>query len=268
MCLNGTGETVRSRSGEAGWKPAGPPGSPGRPRPWPTGFRRVADLSHVLSPTMPSWGEDKPRRESLGDPVPEGGFGFYLQQWTLSEHSGTHLDAPGHVIGGGRLVPDIRPDELLAPAAVIDIRARAAEDPDTTVTVDDVLAFEREHGRIPAGAAVLMHSGWSARWAQGDEAVRGVAADGSWHFPGFGPEACEFLIERRGVVGVGVDTLSTDPGDSTDFPAHEVVGRADRWGLESLTGLEQLPPIGALISVGVMPGLDASGGPSRVLAMW
>lgn len=265
MCLHGTGETVRSRTEST---PSAPPRPPVGPRPWPRGFREVADLSHVLTPSMPAWGEEKPRRENLSGPAPEGEFGFYLQQWTFSEHSGTHLDAPGHVIGGGRLVPDIRPDELIVPAAVIDVRARAARDPDTTVTVDDVLAFERSHGRIPAGAAVLMHSGWSSRWPEGDDAVRGVAEDGSWHFPGFSPEACDFLFTRREAAGVGVDTLSTDPGVSTDFPAHEVVGRADRWGLEALTGLDRLPPSGALLSVGVMPGLDASGGPSRVLAMW
>jgi len=228
----------------------------------------VADLSHVIAPEMPGWDDVKPARETVEGPAPEGEFGLYIQRWTFSEHTGTHLDAPGHVIGGGRLVPDIRPEELVAPAAVIDVRDRARENPDTTVTVDDVLAFERAHGTIPEGAAVLMLSGWSARWEQGDEAVRGVAADGSWHFPGFSPEACAFLVERRSVAGVGVDTLSTDPGCSTDFAAHEVVGRADRWGLEALTGLDRLPPTGALLSVGVLPGLDASGGPSRVLALW
>ncbi|GHC85188.1 cyclase [Nocardiopsis terrae] len=266
MCLHGTGETVRARAG--GSAPAGPPTPSAAHRPWPKGFRRVADLSHTLSPGMPSWDEDKPVRETLAPPAPEGEFGFYVQRWSMSEHTGTHLDAPGHVIGGGRLVPDIDPGELVAPAAVIDIRARAAEDPDTTVTVDDIRAFERLHGRIPAGAAVLMCSGWSTRWAEGDERVRGTAEDGSWHFPGFSPEACEFLVSRRGIAGTGVDTLSTDPGNSTEFPAHEVVGRADRWGLEALTGLEQLPPSGAMITVGVLPGLDASGGPSRVLALW
>ncbi|MFE3461727.1 cyclase family protein [Nocardiopsis aegyptia] len=265
MCLHGTGETVRSRGGAAAPAGARPAPAVG---PWPEGFRHVADLSHVLSPTMPGWDDDKPRRETLAESAPDGEFGFYLQRWTFSEHTGTHLDAPGHVIGGGRMVPDIRPEELVAPAAVIDIRARAAEDPDTVVTVDDVLEFEKAHGTIPPGAAVLMRSGWSERWESGDDAVRGVAADGSWHFPGFGPEACEFLVSRREIAGVGVDTLSTDPGNSPDFPAHEVVGRADRWGLEALTGLDRLPPSGALLSVGVLPGLDASGGPSRVLALW
>ena len=266
MCLNGTGETVRSRGGSAA--SPGAAGAPGGAVGALGGLRHVADLSHVISPGMPGWDDDKPRRETLAEPAPDGEFGFYLQRWTFSEHTGTHLDAPGHVIGGGRMVPDIRPEELVAPAAVIDIRARAAEDPDTVVTVDDILAHEQAHGPIPEGAAVLMNSGWSARWERGDEAVRGVAADGSWHFPGFGPDACEFLVSRRRIAGVGVDTLSTDPGNSADFPAHEVVGRADRWGLEALTGLDRLPPSGALLSVGVLPGLDASGGPSRVLALW
>lgn len=264
MCLNGTGETVRSRAGA----PDTPQAPPEGPRSWPREFRRVADLSHVIAPDMPLWDDEGPRRETASEAPPAGSFGFYVQRWTFSEHTGTHLDAPGHVIGGGRLVPDIRPEELVAPAAVIDISRRAAEDPDTAVTVDDVLDFERRHGRIPEGAAVLMHSGWSERWEEGRDAVRGVDADGAWHFPGFGPEACEFLFSRRRIAGVGVDTLSTDPGNSSDFPAHEVIGRADRWGLEALRGLDRLPPSGALLTIGVLPALDASGGPSRVLAMW
>ncbi|MFL1377002.1 cyclase family protein [Nocardiopsis protaetiae] len=275
MCLHGTGETVRARTageareaGTAGTAEAGSGRPPAERSPWPPGYRNVADLSHVITPDLPGWDDEKPRRETTSGPVPDGGFGFYVQRWTLSEHTGTHLDAPGHVIGGGRMVPDIRPEELVAPAVVIDISARAARDPDTAVTVDDVLAFERLHGEIPRGAAVLMHSGWSARWERGDAAVRGVAGDGSWHFPGFSAEACEFLISRRGIVGTGVDTLSTDPAVSTAFEAHEVVGRADRWGLEALRGLDRLPPVGALLTVGVLPGADASGGPSRVLALW
>lgn len=266
MCLHGTGETVRSRT--EGAAPGAASAPPSGARSWPDGFGRVVDLSHTISPGMPSWDEEKPVRESLGPPTPEGEFGFYMQRWTLTEHTGTHLDAPGHVIGGGRLVPDITPEELVVPAVVLDIRERAAEDPDTTVDVDDVLGFEREHGRIPEGTAVLMCSGWSTKWAEGDAAVRGLDEHGAWHFPGFSPQVCEFLVERRSVAGFGVDTLSSDPGNSTDFPAHEAIGRADRWGLEALTGLDRLPPVGALLTVGVLPGLDASGGPSRVLALW
>ncbi|WP_121182781.1 cyclase family protein [Nocardiopsis sp. Huas11] len=264
MCLHGTGETVRART--RGTEADAPPAAPTGQR--TLGYRRVADLSHVVSPSMPTFDPEKPRREAVDPPLADGAFGFFQQRWTFLEHTGTHLDAPGHVIGGGRLVPDIRSEELVVPAVVIDVRARAAQDPDTVVTVEDVERHEREHGPVPAGAAVLMCSGWDARWGQGDDQVRGVAADGSWHFPGFDPQACEYLVSRRAISGVGVDTLSTDPGASSDFPAHEVIGRADRWGLEALTGLDRLPPTGATLMVGVFPGEDASGGPSRVLALW
>jgi kynurenine formamidase len=228
------------------------------------------DGSHVFSPTMPTFGEEKPSREVIGGPFPDGEFGFYDQRWTFTEHHGTHMDAPGHVIGGGRLSTDLRPEELFVPAVVIDITGKAAEDPNAVVTVDDVIGFERGNGRIPAGAAVLMDSGWAARWPEGDLAYRGTDSldEFPFNFPGFSPEACEFLVEQRDVAGVGVDTLSTDPGESTEFPAHEVLGRADRWGLENLTNLDQLPPRGATLVVGLVPWEEGSGGPCRAMAMW
>ncbi|GHD28479.1 cyclase family protein [Nocardiopsis kunsanensis] len=265
MCLNGTGETVRARTGgPVHAEPARP--EAGLPA-WPSRPGRVVDLSHVLSPTTATFDEEKPTRETVAPALPEGEVGFHFNRWTFLEHSGTHLDAPGHVVGGGRLVPDIAPEELVVPAVVLDVRERAAQDPDTVVTVEDVLEHERAHGPVPEGSAVLMFSGWSTKWEQGDAAVRGMGTEGTWHFPGLGAEACAFLVEKRGVSGFGVDTLSSDPGTSTDFPAHEVIGRADRWGLECLTGLERLPPRGAVLTVGVMPGEDASGAPSRVLAL-
>ncbi|WP_017605241.1 cyclase family protein, partial [Nocardiopsis alkaliphila] len=94
MCLNGTGETVRSRTeGITPQDTAAPPiGGAIRPG----GFGRVVDLSHTISPDMPAW-DEKPTRQILSGPASEGEFGFYVQRWSLTEHTGTHLDAPGHV---------------------------------------------------------------------------------------------------------------------------------------------------------------------------
>lgn len=233
-------------------------------------FRHAADLSHVFSPSMPTYGAEKPTRDVFSGPFPDGEFGFYNQRWVFTEHVGTHMDAPGHVIGGARLTPDIPPEDLIAPAVVINIASKAAVDPNAVVTVDDVVAFERRHGRIPTGAAVLMDSGWASRWSQGDLAFRGTSSldEFPFNFPGFGADACEFLVERRRIVGVGVDTLSTDPGESTDFPVHELLGRADRWGLEALTNLATLPARGATLIVGLVPWEDGSGGPCRAIAVW
>ena len=123
---------------------------------------------------------------------------------------------------------------------VIDIADRAARDPDTVVTVEDLRAFERRHGRIPRDAAVLMYSGWGAKVGDPD-AYRGTDAAGMLHFPGFSADACEWLLRRRGIRSLGVDTLSIDPGNSTTFDTHLILTGADRYGLENLANLDRIP---------------------------
>lgn len=227
------------------------------------GRGHVVDLTHPFTTAFPTFTDGEEPSRSTVVTIEEDGY--YLQEWRLFEHNGTHVDAPGHFGAGGRLVTDLALEELVVPAVVIDVAARAAEDPDTAVTVDDVRAFERHHGRIPDGAAVLMHSGWAAR--AGDvRAYRGTDAAGVLHFPGFGAEATEWLLRRRGVRGLGVDTLSTDPGTSEAFETHLLLADADRYGVENLANLDRLPAQGATLVVGVIPFEEGSGGPARVLA--
>jgi kynurenine formamidase len=222
------------------------------------------DLTHVLTESFPVFTFDPPARETLTT-IPDGGF--YAQRWTLAEHSGTHLDAPGHFIEGGRLAPEITPQELIVPIVVIDISQRAAGDPDAEVTVNDLIGFERRHGRIPPGALVCMNSGWAAK--VGDPlAYKGGPAFPDYHFPGFSLEAAMALAEQRNVTGLGVDTLSIDPGNSTDFPVHVDFLGTDRYGLENLNNLDRVPPRGAAAYVGVIPWEEGSGGPTRVIANW
>jgi kynurenine formamidase len=135
------------------------------------------------------------------------------------------------------------------------------------VTVDDVRAFERRHGRIPRDAAVLMYSGWGAKVGDAD-AYRGVDAAGTLHFPGFSAEACDWLLRRRGIRSVGVDTLSTDPGISATFDVHVLLAGADRYGVENLANLDRVPPVGATLVVGLIPYQEGSGGQARVFATW
>jgi kynurenine formamidase len=152
----------------------------------------------------------------------------------------------------------------MLPAAV-DIARRASTDPDTVVTVADLRAYERRHGRIDDGAAVLMYSGWGAKVADAD-AYRGTDTNGVLHFPGFGADACEWLIRRRRIRALGVDTLSIDPGNSVTFDTHKVLNGAERYGVENLANLARLPARGARITVGVIPFRQGSGGPAKVLA--
>jgi kynurenine formamidase len=225
---------------------------------------RVRDLSHVFREGFPMYVGDPPARRTIRTFERDG---YYAQAWEFGEHSGTHMDAPGHFVPGGRLTPELDPEELFAPVAVIDIARRAARNPDAQVELRDLRAYERRHGRIPRHAAVFMYSGWERRVSD-PEAYRNPGPDGRFHFPGFGPEAVEWLLERRRIRAIGVDTLSLDPGNSTTFEVHRRLLGADRYGLENLANLRHIPPHGAEAIVGVVPWEEGSGGPCRVLARW
>jgi kynurenine formamidase len=162
---------------------------------------------------------------------------------------------------------EIPETSLICPAVVIHVEERAETDPDTRVTVDDLKSWEAKHGRIPLGAAVLMSSGWKVRI--GDQtAYRNMDAKNVMHFPGFSPEAAEFLLKEREINGIGVDTLSVDYGPSQDFKVHYSVLPANKWGIENLANLGKVPERGATVFVGLPKVKGASGGPTRVLALW
>jgi kynurenine formamidase len=226
--------------------------------------KRLQDLTHVFTEGFPVFSFDPPAREDLVT-IPTGGF--YAQKWTFGEHSGTHMDAPGHFVAGGRLSPEITPEELFVPIVVVDISARAKRDPDTALTVDDLRHFERRHGRIPKGSLVCMDSGWASKVDDPLE-FKGGPAFPDYHFPGFSADAAIWLADHRDVTGIGVDTMSLDPGNSSTFPVHVNFLRTDRYGVENLANLHRIPPRGAVAYVGLIPWEEGSGGPCRVIASW
>ena len=227
--------------------------------------RRFRDLTYPLTTTFPAFtpGQEAVRR-TAGTIENDG---YYEQEWRINEHAGTHVDAPAHFTAGGRTAPELQPSELVTPAVVIDIAVHAARNPDAVVTVDDIRAFERQYGRIPDDAAVLMYSGWGAKVSDPD-AYRGTDAAGTLHFPGFGQDACEWLLRHRRIRSLGVDTLSIDPGNSAMFDTHLTLTGADRYGLENLANLDRIPRTGVTIFVGLIPYERGSGGQARVLATW
>jgi kynurenine formamidase len=224
---------------------------------------RLQDLTHTFSPTFPVGAPPAPTRATAFT-IPRDGF--YAQQWSFWEHTATHLDAPGHFIPGGRPVTAIDPAELMfLPVEVIDISERANRNPDTTLEVSDLRRHEARHGRIQDRAMVVMNSGWQRRVTI-PGAFTNADPSGTYHFPGFSADAAEFLLEKRNITGVGVDTLSLDAGAVTGFPVHHRVLGADRIGLENLAHLDLIPPSGAQLFAGVIPWEAGSGGPCRVLA--
>src|SRR3989441_5179750 len=228
------------------------------------GFRDVFDLTHTFSPRIPVFPAFKPVQIKPKFAIAKDGF--FANELTFDEHTGTHMDGPVHFVANGATADKIPVDRLIAPLAVISIESRAAKDADALLTVDDVLAWEKAHGRLPRGAFVAMHSGWDARVGNADRFLN-KDAKGTMHAPGFSEEAAKFLAQQRDIVGAGVDTLSLDAASAQKFVAHLALLGAGKYGVELLANLALVPPSGATIIVGSPKHEGASGGPVRVFAV-
>ncbi|HUZ00360.1 MAG TPA: cyclase family protein [Thermomicrobiaceae bacterium] len=202
----------------------------------------------------------------------EAGPGWYWNTIHLGEHTGTHFDAPVHWVTGKDL-PDNTCDTIpaarfIGPACVIDVSRESAADPDFLLSVEDLLAWEDRHGRVPAGAWVLLRTDWSTR--ADPAAFFNVDAEGS-HTPGFHQSTSLFLAEQRDVLGVGVETVGTDAGQAgrfdPPFPNHATMHGHGKFGLASLANLDRLPPAGAVVIAAPLKIVDGSGSPVRVLAI-
>jgi kynurenine formamidase len=230
----------------------------------PRNFRTVVDLTHVMSAEFPTFfGVPGIEMQKQFDLQKDG---FNLFWWRIIEHAGTHLDAPIHFAAAGATVDKIDVTSLVAPLAVIDVAAQAAQNADFTVSRHDIEAWEGRHGRLPDGCCVAMHSGWAQHVGNAAK-YAGKDAAGVFHFPGFAPDAAEWLTRERRVAGIAVDTLSLDHGPSKDFRTHTLWLGSGRWGLENVAHLDRVPPAGATLVVGLPKVKDATGGPTRLMAL-
>lgn len=243
-----------------------------------SGRVRVVDLTQPLGPDTPVLDLPPPFANS---PAPsfetisaydDDGPAWYWRTIRMGEHTGTHFDAPVHWVSGRDraegTVDTIPPARFVGPACVIDISAEAAADPDYLLSRNALLDWEARHGRIPAGAWVLLRSDWSKR-VGADEFLN--RADDGPHSPGFDRDATECLALERDVLGVGVETVGTDAGQAFRFDppfwTHHIMQGNGKFGLASLCNLDQLPPTGAIVIASPLKLVGGSGSPLRVLAL-
>jgi len=242
------------------------------------GTVKIVDLTQPLGPETPVIGLPPIFAASPGVSVDmisrydANGPAWYWNTIRMGEHTGTHFDAPVHWVTG-RDLPDnachtIPARRFVGPACVIDVTADVERNPDFLLMPSHILAWEEAHGRIPAGAWVLMRTGWSRR--TDPAAFLNVAEDGP-HSPGFHKSASELLAYDRDILGVGVETIGTDAGQAgtfdPPFPNHTIMHGAGKFGLASLANLDQLPPVGAIVIAAPLKIVQGSGSPLRVIAI-
>ena len=232
---------------------------------------RIIDLTYAFDERTIYWSaHEKFQHIPVAFGKTPTGYFYSSYNFAGSEHGGTHMDAPIHFAEGKLTVDQIPIERHIGPAFKISVADKAARDRDYRITSADIQAWEKQHNlTIPAGAIVLIHTGWGRFW--GDRKMYlgtdSSAEDAERHFPGIARDAAELLASERKVSMVGIDTASLDHGPSADFITHQVLNGANVAGLENVANLEQLPDMGYLVLALPMKIAGGSGAPTRVVAL-
>jgi len=244
-----------------------------------SGKIEVIDLTAPLGPDTPllklppELAVDTPKIEIHSISEYDENGPFWAWNWLkVGEHSGTHFDAPHHWITGKEYsdgyTDTIPVKNFVAPVNVIDCSAETAADPDFLLTADGVKAWEAKHGAIRPGEWVVMRTDWDKR-NESEETFLNADENGP-HSPGPSVDCIEYILER-GAIGWGTQCIGTDAGAAggfePPFPAHNLLHKANRYGLASLCNLDKLPPKGAILIVAPLKIVKGTGSPIRALAL-
>ncbi|PWR70042.1 cyclase [Methanospirillum lacunae] len=231
------------------------------------------DLTHTFEPGIPHWkGAPDETVETLYSYKPGNGTlgsGFYMQDYSHVGQWGTHVDPPAHFIEGLRTLDQISPREMILPLVVIDIHQKVMENPDYVVSMDDIRTWEKEYGPIPQGSFVALRTDWSKKWPDQD-AMQNLDAEGIAHYPGWSQDVLTYLYENCNITASGHETTDTDPGlvvSSDKYPLETYILSQNKYQVELLTNLDQVPESGALVVVTFPKPRDGSGFPARVFAI-
>jgi kynurenine formamidase len=226
-------------------------------------YSRIVDLTHTIHPNIPIWPGDPPTEITTVSQIETSGY--FLRKFSMSEHSGTHMNAPKSFDSAGTSIDNYTPQSLVVPAIAIDIREQSLANPDYTLTIDDILTWEQQHQPIAPGCIVILYTGWQEKWHD-DREFFNQDDRGICHFPGFGKPATQFLLEERLIAGVGTDTHGVDPGQDESFTINKLVLKKQLIVLENLANLHELTATQIVLVIGILRLVGGSGSPVSVLA--
>jgi len=225
---------------------------------------KAVDLTQPLYKGMPFWPGTEPIQI---DRLADYDQGYRMHKFTMWENIGTHVDSPSHFAAGKgmRTIDQLSVNQLIVPIVVINVQDKTATDDDYQLSIEDIQNWESKHGQIKKGRLVLMNTGWYRKFSDPKAYVNQDEA-GVLHFPGYSVAAAQLLLER-GIAGIGIDTLSLDPGNDLSFPVHNVILGANKFQIENMNNLDALPMTGAIAVIGVLPIREGSQAQARIFAL-
>lgn len=235
--------------------------------------KEILDLTYPYDENSIYWPTAKPfQLVKVFWGISEGGYWYASNEFSASEHGGTHADAPIHFAENGRTMDQIPLEEWIGPSVKIDVTMKCEKDRDYLLAVSDIEVWEQVYGKIPDGAWVIMYTGIDTKFYPDKKKVLGTEKMGEeaipeLSFPGFSPESVEFLTKERNITGIAIDTPSIDYGKSKEFKVHHILFAADKLALENIANLDKLPAQGAILYVIPMLIKDGTGAPARVFTV-
>ncbi|XP_064648527.1 isatin hydrolase-like [Lineus longissimus] len=234
---------------------------------------RIVDMTHLLTKDFPYYPGHLNflLNISFSGTFVDGKVDLLSNDYQTAEHGGTHYDAPRHFCSlkscwDTQAVP---PERLIGPGVIINVQEQAKNNPDYAVTPGDIKNWEKKYGRIPEGAFVIMNSGWYKHVKNHTKFLGNDKGNKSnLHFPGFHPEATKWLLDNREIYCLGVDTVSIDPGNTTQYMTHRLALVSNLIALENVNNLDAVPEAGAMIYALPIFIKNGTGGQTRVIATW
>lgn len=220
---------------------------------------KIIDLTHRLLPEAPSWDGSCAFELSIDTDYKDCTSPnlFRTQKINMSAGLGTHIDAPAHVIPGGRTIDKLTMEELVTDCVVIDVSSEA--DAVCMIMPNAIEKFEKEHGEIKPNSFVIFYTGWDKRWGNREK------YHNNHKFPSVDLSTAKLLLKRN-IAGIGIDTLSVDTG-ANGFPVHHAILGADKYLVENVANVKELPPTGAKSLVLPMKIKDGTESPVRLIAL-
>ncbi|MBF0397767.1 MAG: cyclase family protein [Desulfobacterales bacterium] len=234
---------------------------------------KLLDMTYTFDENTIYWPTAEPfKLKKLDWGILEGGWWYASNNYSASEHGGTHADAPIHFSEKGKTIDQIPLHDWIGPAVKIDVVSKCLNNRDYLLTVKDIKEWEAKYGKIPDNAWVLMYTGIDTKYYPDKKGVLGTAKTGKdalpeLSFPGFSKETAEFLVNERNIKGIGLDTPSIDFGKSKDFKVHQIFCKANKLAIENIANMDKLQAIGATLYVIPMLIKDGTGAPARVFAV-
>ena len=231
---------------------------------------RYIDLTHSITPNMPVWKGFGPAKfgasvdPKTGKPYTYAKDGFEATAYRIAtDQFGTQLDPPAHWAPEYAGIDELPASYAVRPLVVISIVPQVKDDPKYALQVSDILAFEKSHGRIPAGSVVMVRSDWSKKWT--DDPAKAKALAASAVFPGVSLAALKLLQLQRHILFHGHEPLDTDSTPTLEgehWLMHHGFTQA-----EGVANLDGVPATGCLVAIGYPKFKGGLGGYARYIAI-